>query len=279
MTSKIKSSELINAYREVVAKYPNIPPMAFWRPWEIAYIRKHISFEPGFTLDLACGDGKFADVLLKPFDLHLIGCDFNPNVVSEASKTGIYKDVIVGDARQLPFETDYFSNIFSNCAFEHFDDIDIVLKEIFRVLRPGGKLIFTAVTDKFIKWQPFIKIGMLFGFLEHIKEIQKKHIELHNLVNIYSADGWANLLRKNNFNIEYAEEYISWLPTYVFLVFDQLWHYNHGEMSLGEKYYINHADDRKLPLYFDILFHLLSFLTGKAKRGSGVIVVARKEDH
>jgi len=50
------------------------------------------------------------------------------------------------DVRALPFETDSFDAIVSNSTLDHFEtkaDIDGALKELYRVLRPGGTLILT----------------------------------------------------------------------------------------------------------------------------------------
>lgn len=52
------------------------------------------------------------------------------------------QQLVGGDASRLPFKGDSFDAAFSICAFEHFDDVSGVLRDVFRVLRPGG-LLFT----------------------------------------------------------------------------------------------------------------------------------------
>jgi SAM-dependent methyltransferase len=50
------------------------------------------------------------------------------------------------DVRALPFEPDAFDAIVSNSTLDHFEtkaDIDAALKELYRVLKPGGTLILT----------------------------------------------------------------------------------------------------------------------------------------
>jgi len=44
------------------------------------------------------------------------------------------------DARSTPYPNDYFDLIYSTSAFEHIHHLDLMLTEMFRVLRPGGKL-------------------------------------------------------------------------------------------------------------------------------------------
>jgi SAM-dependent methyltransferase len=45
------------------------------------------------------------------------------------------------DARALPFEDESFDVVFSSCAFEHINELDVALAEMQRVLRPGGALV------------------------------------------------------------------------------------------------------------------------------------------
>jgi SAM-dependent methyltransferase len=53
---------------------------------------------------------------------------------------------IGADVRQLPFPNDMFDGIVSNSTLDHFESLDEILtslRELFRVLRPGGQLILT----------------------------------------------------------------------------------------------------------------------------------------
>jgi ubiquinone/menaquinone biosynthesis C-methylase UbiE len=53
-------------------------------------------------------------------------------------------DTVVADVRRLPFARDMFHGIVSNSTLDHFqslDDLLVSLREVFRVLRPGGQMI------------------------------------------------------------------------------------------------------------------------------------------
>ncbi len=50
-------------------------------------------------------------------------------------------EVISADGRRLPFPDEHFDLIVSVAAFEHFFDLGVTLKEAYRVLRKGGKLV------------------------------------------------------------------------------------------------------------------------------------------
>ena len=45
------------------------------------------------------------------------------------------------DAASLPFEDESFDHIFSVATFEHIDQMDVAVREMRRVLRPGGKVV------------------------------------------------------------------------------------------------------------------------------------------
>ncbi len=52
------------------------------------------------------------------------------------------KNLVLGDISLLPFSSNSFDLITSNMVFEHLADPENQLKEIFRILKPGGLLIF-----------------------------------------------------------------------------------------------------------------------------------------
>lgn len=52
-----------------------------------------------------------------------------------------------GDAHSLPFIDDTFDLIFTRLTFHHFKDIDLVLKEIKRVLKKNGELIIVDIVS------------------------------------------------------------------------------------------------------------------------------------
>jgi len=62
------------------------------------------------------------------------------------------------DNESLPFENDFFDEVYSNNIFEHLKNPNSVLVEMFRVLKPGGK--FILYTDNSAFWGfhvPFAK--------------------------------------------------------------------------------------------------------------------------
>lgn len=108
------------------------------------FIRTEL-FHP--LLDVGCGDGQFASmVFAEPIDA---GIDLNPAQVAEAAKRGSYRLCSVASGTRMPFADASFASVMSNCVIEHIPDIDGVLREVARVLRPGGRFVFSVPSPRF----------------------------------------------------------------------------------------------------------------------------------
>ncbi|NJN39977.1 MAG: class I SAM-dependent methyltransferase, partial [Gammaproteobacteria bacterium] len=94
-------------------------------------------------LDVACGPGYVA-AAASALGARSTGLDFAPNMVRLASSNYPTLAFRQGDAEALPFEAGAFDAVTINFGILHFPDADRALAEAFRVLRPGGRLAFTA---------------------------------------------------------------------------------------------------------------------------------------
>lgn len=100
------------------------------------------------TLDLGCGDGHFVTVA---FDRKLdVGIDPWTAPVFEAVKRGGYRLTLQGYGDRLPFPDGYFSSVVSNSVLEHIPDLDAVIAEISRVIKPGGMFLFCVPNHQFL---------------------------------------------------------------------------------------------------------------------------------
>jgi ubiquinone/menaquinone biosynthesis C-methylase UbiE len=99
----------------------------------------------GRVLDVATGSGVFAGVLadhLGSFE-HITGVDTTEAAVRKAreSFTDERFSFVVGDAAALPFDDESFDTVSMANSLHHMEHLDDVLKDMLRVLRPGGKLV------------------------------------------------------------------------------------------------------------------------------------------
>jgi ubiquinone/menaquinone biosynthesis C-methylase UbiE len=74
-----------------------------------------------------------------------------------AKKAGIPTSVMAADAERLPFEDDSFDTVVSTLVLCTVDDPHQAIKEIARVLRPGGELLFLehvrSDSPRLARWQ------------------------------------------------------------------------------------------------------------------------------
>ena len=106
-------------------------------------------------LDVATGQGPVIDAAISKakstkIDAKYTALDFSPNFLQLAKKnleiahpdTSI--EWIEGDAQAMPFNDDAFTSVCCNFGILHLSDPDSFLSESYRILKPGGRLAFSA---------------------------------------------------------------------------------------------------------------------------------------
>ncbi len=103
----------------------------FWKP----------KTNPALILDLGCGTGGSFS-LLRNWGT-VIGLDASPIALKFARKRGM-KYLVLGDAQCLPFDENRFDLVAVLDVLEHLEEDCQALKEIWRVLKPNGAVVFTV---------------------------------------------------------------------------------------------------------------------------------------
>ena len=88
------------------------------------------------------------------------GIDISRKVLSAVKKEAKYVSAKYGDIRKIPYPDDKFDLIISIGTVEHFPDSIKALKEMKRVLKPGG-MAMISVPVKYDLWGRFLFIGLL----------------------------------------------------------------------------------------------------------------------
>lgn len=97
---------------------------------------------PGsFVLDLACGGGTTLG-LLDAAGHAAVGVDVEPRAVARARRRA---PAVVADAHHLPLPDGTFDAVVCECSVSTFAEPAAVLREVVRVLRPGGTFAMTDV--------------------------------------------------------------------------------------------------------------------------------------
>jgi SAM-dependent methyltransferase len=106
--------------------------------WQIRYSYAK-SRARGAVLDVACGRGHGS----IHFDTYT-GVDISEESVAAAVSSYPGKTFIVGDALDLPFPDSTFDSVVSLETIEHLHEQEAFVKELSRVIKPGGTLILST---------------------------------------------------------------------------------------------------------------------------------------
>ena len=117
----------------------------WWR--RTGRIFRHILSRPGArVLDLCCGTGDMAFALereARNSRVRILGADFSHAMLQRAGAKSLASQSapswIEADALKLPFPNGYFDLVTSAFGFRNLADYDAGLREIARILRPGGE--------------------------------------------------------------------------------------------------------------------------------------------
>ncbi len=114
-------------------------------------------------LDLATGTGVIARALRQQSPgSSVIGADFSESMLDVARAGGGNADIEwqLADAHELPFEDATFDGVTQGYLLRNVSDLDKVLREQFRVLKPGGVVAALESSPPRGILAPFIRVGM-----------------------------------------------------------------------------------------------------------------------
>ncbi|MFA6544036.1 MAG: class I SAM-dependent methyltransferase [Limisphaerales bacterium] len=120
---------------------------SFWRAQEVTLFHRHVALVQVPVLDLGCGDGVFGQLAGWPADT--TGLDFDEESLRVRAQVCPGAVNVRADAGRMPLPDATFVTCVSNSVFEHLPDLDASLREAHRVLRPGGRLMFTMTLGTF----------------------------------------------------------------------------------------------------------------------------------
>ncbi len=115
-----------------------------------------------------------------------LGCGFNDSgacikldYVTQISNVGKSVCNVLGDVHNLPFNDNSIGSIFAIQSFEHFYNPELVLKECYRVLKNGGKILVDVPLNLEIK-----DIDLV--------DLNNDILEDDDLLNYYKKNNWVS---------------------------------------------------------------------------------------
>lgn len=150
-------------------------PFYFVRKEIANFLKKNSNICKGNMLDFGGGSKPYKEFFSKTKNYFAIEVLSNkPNLNSDVYYNGL----------NLPFKNNFFNSILCSEVFEHVENLDFVLSELYRVLKPGGKIIITS---------PFI-------CMEH---------EMPNDYRRFTINGLVNFLKQKKFKIIQSQKLLN----------------------------------------------------------------------
>ena len=183
---------------------------------EIHYeiVSKHLDFKGKRILEIGCGAGDLTRYMGQISGAEFInGIEYDLSYWSVGESSGSNWKITEGDVRALNFDDCTFDYIISVGVFEHINDLEKGLKEMERVLKPGGQCfawfepIYTSIIGHHYNfWIPedlylIPPWGHLFmtqdEMYNHIKSVRDDEIALKAVEWIYNGPVINRYTRKD----------------------------------------------------------------------------------
>jgi SAM-dependent methyltransferase len=256
-------------------RWPQIASFALWRAIELRKLSR-LQF-PAPVLDVGCGNGEVAELLFGA-GRRLFGLDLGLTQVSEAARRRVHVGVLQGDATSMPYPADTFGSVLCNCVLEHIPDDRAAVREMGRVVRPGGGVVFTVPGPRFHEglhnYQALLARGDHEAAAAYLRGVDERHAHLH----YRSAEEWRAIAEEAGLRMERVEPY---MPGPALGVWDRL------ESYLTQPVMNVLSDRRLLPvlllpaalrtwLTYRVLRKYYLMEGGESDLHGGLLIVARK---
>ena len=149
----------------------------------------------GRLLEIGCGTGLFVEKFIKTGGT-AIGLDISRKMISRATWRCPTSDFIVGTGEKIPFSDNSFEAIASLLVFSYVKDPHAMLKESFRVLKPGGVISICTLGKKLItRGIPAMYQLSEMMKITHIlmKDFGEHYYDKNEMIRLFSDSGFSDV--------------------------------------------------------------------------------------
>ena len=169
ITKKEKGKKVSAVFNSVATNYDlmnNLMSMGLHHVWKRILIETTTLRTKSKILDIAAGTADITiEFLKKNKDYEIFHTDINLSMLKEGKRKLINQGKIIPsilcDAEALPFPNNYFDCVTIGFGLRNMTNKEKALKEIYRVLSPGGKLVILEFSKI---WGPLRKVYDNFSF-------------------------------------------------------------------------------------------------------------------
>lgn len=126
-------------------------------------------------LDLACGSGRYLEIIRGENPDSIYGLDFSPPMLSRAKNK--FKNLMLANMTNIPMRSSSVDIIICGLAIGHCLDLEPVFSEISRILRTGGFVIYSDL-------HPF---GKLAGWKRKFRDVNGREFAVEHYFHLYGA--------------------------------------------------------------------------------------------
>jgi demethylmenaquinone methyltransferase / 2-methoxy-6-polyprenyl-1,4-benzoquinol methylase len=109
------------------------------------------------TLDACCGTGDLA-IAARAAGADVVGLDFSERMLERARRKAPAIEFVQGDVLALPYEDASFDSATVGFGVRNVEDLSAGIRELRRVLRPGGRIGILEITTPTGRLAPFYRV-------------------------------------------------------------------------------------------------------------------------
>jgi len=135
--------------------------------------------------DVGCGIGRFSGWLAHLFEAAVVGIDPSPRMLGAAPAPERVR-YLAGAAEALPLRAASLDLAFLSLVYHHFTDPAVVVAELGRTLRPGGRVILRTPTLETLDGYAFLR------FFPEARAVDEARMPGRAAVSmVFATGGWV----------------------------------------------------------------------------------------
>jgi len=164
----------LHAYARWAEAYPPHAHNPLMRAEEAAVLELLPEAAGKVALDLACGTGRYARHLRARGSRRVVAADFSLEMLRAGRDDNL--PLVCADWLALPIPDGFFDLVVSGLAAGHIEDLAGALRELARVLKPGGVVVYSD----------FDPIGYFMGWRRTFTDVNGRTLAIRHYPHLFS---------------------------------------------------------------------------------------------